>query len=83
MEPQDELENENLDISPDDELEESRTAPLNSEVGDDPLPGDFDPPAAPADLEPDDPASTIPALDDSHPSKDSDVDETEAYNQGE
>ncbi len=63
-------------VSPDDELEASRVDSLNTQVGDNELPEDNDPPAADAD------DTDEVATDDTHPSTDSDVDETEAYDQG-
>jgi hypothetical protein len=65
--------------SPDDALEDTHENPLvpHVGVGDDPLPEDNDSPASTATDTPD------PSLPDDHPSKDTDVDSDEAYQEGE
>jgi hypothetical protein len=82
MDPEDEQDNHVLNPTPDDDLEESREDPLNTHVGDDPLPEDNDPPAADPTAVPDDPSDPTHTADDSHPSNDTDLDETEEYDQG-
>ncbi len=62
------------DISPDDELESTRTNPLNAHVGTDALPEDHDTPAAP-------PSSGV--LPPDHPSHDTNLDSNEIYQEGE
>jgi hypothetical protein len=85
MDPQAEDDNQDngaLTPTPDDELEETRNDPLNTQVGDDPLAEDNDSPAADPTGVPGDPSNPTPTTDDSHPSNDTDVDETEEYDQG-
>lgn len=82
MEPRADEDNEPDELTPDDLLEESREDSLNTEVGDDALPEDNDPPAAMPDKLPDEPSDGTPTSDDTHPSNDTDTDDTETYNQG-
>jgi hypothetical protein len=82
MDSDDEQNDDAPNPTPDDDLEESRDDPLNTHVGEDALPEDNDSPAADPTSVPGDPTNPTPASDDSHPSNDTDVDETEAYDQG-
>jgi hypothetical protein len=77
MDPDNNPKPQDEDINPDEVIEDTRQDPLNTDIGDDPLDEDNDRPASDAD----DIGST-PATDDTHPSTDTDVDETERYDQG-
>lgn len=77
-----EQDNDALDPSPDDDLEAARGNLLNTTVGDDALLGDNDSPMSDPAVVPGDPTNDTPTTDDTHPSNDTDTDETETYNQG-
>ena len=82
MDNQDEQTNGELTPTPDDNLEVSRDDGLNNSVGNDPLPEDNDTPADDPTGVPQDPSTEMEAPNDTHPSTDSAVDETEEYDQG-
>lgn len=82
MDPQADSDIEPDGLTPDDLLEEDREDPLNTEIGDDPLPEDNDPPAADPTSLPEDPTDRTSTTDDTHPSNDTDRDPTETYHEG-